>query len=104
MFAPAATLQPVVARRSREFKDALAHPRVQTVLAEQGLESAWADLAQPKAFVQSEVAMRADVVHQSGVQIDWAGCCPASRWQDASLASAAPARHQSMTMFSRLTT
>ncbi|WP_244193890.1 tripartite tricarboxylate transporter substrate binding protein [Bordetella genomosp. 12] len=70
VFAPAATPQPVVQRLSRELKDALAHPRVQAVLAEQGLDSAWADLAQTETFVQSEVAMWADVVRQSGVQVD----------------------------------
>jgi tripartite-type tricarboxylate transporter receptor subunit TctC len=45
VFAPVATPQPVVARLYRELKDAFAHPRVQTVLAKRGLESAWADLA-----------------------------------------------------------
>lgn len=102
--APAAAPQPGIARLSRELKDAPAHPRVQTVLAEQGLDSAWAELAQIKTSVQSEVAMRADVAHQSSVQIARARGWLASLWQDASLTCAAPGWTQSMTMFSRLTT
>ena len=55
LLAPAGTPAEIVERLSMELKAALSHERVQRILREQGLTSAWDSLANTRKYLEEEV-------------------------------------------------
>ena len=69
LLAPAGTPAEIVERLSMELKAALSHERVQRILREQGLTSAWDSLANTRKYLEEEVTKWGSVVRTSGATI-----------------------------------
>ena len=68
--APAGTPVPIVSRLNNEIGQIMRMPDVQQQLQPQGIEPATGTPGEFAAFIGTEIAKWADVVHRTGARID----------------------------------